>query len=182
MYTLGAMPSGWRRTLAAPTILTLVGLLLLGTVTSAGAHVRPVLLAEAPAIDMPEPAAPPGGPQLAAPAPPAPATLGLTVVLTLVLALGIVAPRRTLVTAIVLVLGVLTVETGVHSVHHLTDRQAAADCVVASATAHVHGATDVTAPDAIWLPTPLGIAPLLTVDRPAGRPSRPDAGRAPPAV
>jgi len=183
MYTLGAMPSGWTRTLAASTTLAIVGLLLLGTAASAWAHVRPLSLPETPGavLETPEPAAPPLERQSATPAPPAPVTLWLTAVLTLILGLGIVAPRRTLVVALVLVLGVLTVETGVHSVHHLADRQAAADCVVASATAHVHGVTPVTAPDAVWVPTPIGLASLLVVDRPGSRPSRPDAGRAPPA-
>jgi hypothetical protein len=169
--------------LAVPTILAIVGLLLLGTVTSASAHVRQVSLAEAPGpiVDAPEPAvAPPVRPD--APAPPAPGTLALAVVLTLVLGLGIVAPRRTLVVALVLVAGVLAVETGLHSVHHLADRQAAADCAVASATAHVHGVTPLAAPDITWVPTPIGLAPLLAVEHPGSRPSRPDAGRAPPAA
>jgi hypothetical protein len=183
-YTLGAMPSGWRRARAVPTILAIVGLLLLGAVTSASAHVRPVSPAEAAGalVDIPEPAMAPPPVRPDAPAPPASATLVLTVVLTLVLGLSVVTPRRTLVVALVLVAGVLTVESGVHSVHHLADRQAAADCAVASATAHVHGATPLAAPDVTWVPTPIGLAPLLAVEHHGRRPSRPDAGRAPPAA
>jgi hypothetical protein len=189
MYTLGAMPGAWRRTLAAPTIVTIVGVLILGAATSAWAHVRPTAVADASLTEAPKrvldaPTWPehPLALNTGAAAPPAPATLALTVVLTLALGLGIVAPRRTLVVALLFVLGVLSVETGVHSVHHLADRQAAADCAVASATAHVHGVTQVTAPDAIWVATPIGLAPLLAVDRLARRPGRPDAGRAPPAA
>jgi hypothetical protein len=187
MYTLGAMLRGWSRTLAASMTLAVVAVLLAGAVTSASAHVRPASTVEAfePLIDTPIDAS--TGATLsparsAGSVPPAAASLGLTFVLTLVLGLGIVAPRRALVLALVLVLGVLAVETGVHSVHHLADRQAAAECAVAWATAHVPGATQPTAPDATWVPTPLGAVPLPTVDRPGRRSSRPGEGRAPPVA
>jgi hypothetical protein len=177
------MLRGCSRTLAAATTLAVVAVLLAGAVTTASAHVRPASTVEAP-----EPPIDASTPAALSPArsegsvPPAPASLGLTFVLTLVLGLGIVAPRRALVLALALVLGVLAVETGVHSVHHLADRQAAAECAVAWATAHVPGATQPTAPDATWVPTPLGAVPLPTVDRPGSRSSRPDEGRAPPVA
>jgi hypothetical protein len=184
MYTLGAMPQGWRRTLAASTILAIAGVLILGASSVASAHVRPASVTEAlgPLIDVPEPAAPLLARGSDSPAPPAPAALWLMFVLTLVLGLAIVAPRRTLVLVLVLVLGILAIETGVHSVHHLGDRQAAADCAVASATAHMNGATEPTPPDVTRVPTPVESVPLFAVERPGRRPSRPDEGRAPPAA
>jgi hypothetical protein len=178
------MPRGWRRTLVAPTILIIVGLMLMGVASSAWAHNRPAPLAEGPgpSLDAPEPAAPPTPLPSVAPEPPAAATGWLALVLTLALSVGVVAPRRALALALVLVLGVLAVETGVHSVHHLADRQAASECAVASVSAHVHGAAQASAPDVTWVPTPIGTAPPLAVDRPGSRSIRPDEGRAPPAA
>src|SRR5690349_2048715 len=52
------------------------------------------------------------------------------------LALAAAAPRLTLRVALVVVLAVFAVETGVHSVHHLADQKAATHCVVSAASAH----------------------------------------------
>jgi hypothetical protein len=182
VYTLGAMPRGWARTLVVRTMLVIVVLALASPVTSAWAHPPPAPPTEAVGPTLDAPAFPAPAPVLAenAPAPPAAVTIWLAAVLTLALGLGVVAPRRTLGLALVLVLGVLALETGVHSVHHLADRQAAAECAVASATAHVPGAPQPTTPDIAWLSTPLGSAPLPVADRPGSRSIRPNEGRAPP--
>ena len=84
----------------------------------------------------------------------APPEGSLPVVALLVLAglLGAAAarPRRALVTALVLVLAVLTFEAGVHSVHHLGDAQPA--CAIAAVSAHLSGIS-VDPPDASALVT-----------------------------
>ncbi|HEX6081148.1 MAG TPA: hypothetical protein VF197_16080, partial [Methylomirabilota bacterium] len=47
--------------------------------------------------------------------------------------------RRVLSLALCLVLAVLAVETGVHSVHHLTDPRAASECAVLAGTQNLTG-------------------------------------------
>jgi hypothetical protein len=74
----------------------------------------------------------------AAPTPPALPWAGIVVSALLALAVAR-RPRRAVALAIVLVLLLFAFETGVHSVHHLNDRQAGAACTVASGTAHVAG-------------------------------------------
>jgi hypothetical protein len=74
-------------------------------------------------------------------------SLPVTALLVLAGLLGAAAarPRRALVTALVLVLAVLTFEAGVHSVHHLGDAQPA--CAIAAVSAHLSGIS-VDPPDA----------------------------------
>src|SRR5687768_749326 len=48
-------------------------------------------------------------------------------------ALAALPPRRAVALALVLLLALFAVESGVHSVHHLADQQGAAQCVVAAA-------------------------------------------------
>jgi len=61
-------------------------------------------------------------------------------------------PRRALVLAIVLILGVFAFENGVHSVHHLNDLRSGPTCSVAAATAHLAGTPiDGATPDHLVL-------------------------------
>jgi hypothetical protein len=104
----------------------------------------------------------------------------------LVLALGLVLAvrRRTVATALVPILVVLAIETGVHSVHHLADQQKNdSTCAVALASAHVHGAAEppATVHD-LWLAVPAGTVVPPAPERPGARSLRPDEGRAPPAA
>ena len=111
------------------------------------------------------------------------------VVLLLALAAGLgllasVATRRwrlALVLVLVPLLALFTVETALHSVHHLGDAHAEAACVVAGAGTHVGGITTA--------PVDLG-EPVASPERHhdggpawpvAFQPVRPREGRAPPA-
>jgi hypothetical protein len=106
----------------------------------------------------------------------------LTVGLALAgLTLAIVAPRRTLRVALVVLLAVFTVEIGVHSVHHLADRHAATHCAVSLASAHVQGASIESSASASWVPMSIGTVAIAEAVRPGASPLRPDEGRAPPA-
>ena len=171
------MDRGRVRALIALTVLALVGLALAGSVAPASAHTRPVPLVEEP---------PPSVAAVAVTAtpvePPAPATIWLALVLTVLLGVAVVVPRRALVVTLALVLVVLAIETGVHSVHHLSDRQAASQCAVASASTHVPGAEQPVAPDGAWIATPIGALTTPDFDRSGSRTLRPDEGRAPPAA
>jgi hypothetical protein len=160
-----------------------LALLLLTSASAAWAHPRSLLEAEPPLelLSPPLAGAPATAPVLLAQPPAAPA-IWLGLALTIALGILLVAPRRALVLALAVLLGVLAVESSVHSVHHLADRQAASQCVVASASAHVHGTAEPLTPDAVWIPTAIGALALLEVDRPGSRVVRPDEGRAPPAA
>jgi hypothetical protein len=174
-----------RRLPAVLASLVVLGLLFAGGATPAWAHPRqaqPVAVVQPVAVEQPGPAAIPGAPLVAA-APalntvPAWAALGLL----LALALALSAPRRTLVGALALVLVVLAAETGVHSVHHLADPQAAAECVVAVASAQVHGTAQAIAVYDLHVFTPVAAVLAPEPDRPGARLLRPDEGRAPPAA
>jgi hypothetical protein len=64
--------------------------------------------------------------------------------LALVVAASLIRPlrsRRTLVALLVALLAVLTFEGGVHSVHHLGDEDAAAQCAIAWASSNLSGAS-----------------------------------------
>ena len=173
---------------------------LLGPATTALAHVRsapvtapatpPVAQEPAPAITSsvtasPAPDVAPGGAAIritpiSTPASAAPVWAGL--LLALLAGLTLVAPRRVLILALVLVLAVIAVEEGVHSVHHLADQRAASHCAVAAASAHVQGAAEPLAVPAVWIPTPIATVVASEPDRPSSRPLRPDEGRAPPSA
>ena len=90
------------------------------------------------------------------------------------------APRRALYVALVLVIATFAVEAGVHSVHHLADRQATMHCALSLASAHVQGASaepSVTP----WVPIAVATVTIVDAVRPGASPLRPDEGRAPPA-
>ncbi len=183
------MPMTGRPRVRALLVALAIGLALAASATPVWAHPRAVAPAAAvgtapPAapVTLPAPAAPP------APAGPAPAAqpmgpLAPFAALAIALGVALAAPRRTLVAALALVLVVLGVETGVHSVHHLADQRGAAECVVAIASANVHGtAASPPATQALWAPSPVGSIVAPAPERPGARPLRPDEGRAPPAA
>jgi len=121
--------------------------------------------------------------------PPAVLLTGLLLVIGLALLAGLVAWRRTgrrargraVALALSLLLTVFAVEAAVHSVHHLADRAAAADCSVLASSQHLAwGAAD---PVDTGRP-PLDVSAALLVrsdDAPRGSLHRPVQGRAPPA-
>jgi hypothetical protein len=83
--------------------------------------------------------------------------------------------------ALSLVLTVFTLETAVHSVHHLTGPGSGADCPVLSGSQHLAwGTGDLTGIDA----PPLDVTtatPIRPADGPRWQICRPSPGRAPPA-
>jgi hypothetical protein len=169
---------------------------LLGSATAAVAHVRSAPAAAAVAQE-PAPAASPSVPPSAAPGvvsggavarvvpiptQSSPAPVWAALILALLLPATLIAPRRVLVVALVLILAVIAVEEGVHSVHHLADQRAASHCAVAAASAHVQGTAEPLAVPAVWVPTPIGTVVVSEPDQPGSRPLRPDEGRAPPSA
>ena len=82
----------------------------------------------------------------AAPAAPMPAWPLVAVLVALGLA-GARKPRRALALALVVIVAIFALESGVHSVHHLTDVDRGESCAVASASQHISG-TEV---DVSWL-------------------------------
>ena len=88
--------------------------------------------------------------------------------------------RRTVAVACTALLLFLAFESGVHSVHHLTD-QPDSQCVVASASTHTGGVAVDTIAFAPPAETQAGIAVTLATP-PTSRPAAPDLGRAPPTA
>lgn len=88
---------------------------------------------------------------------------------------------RVIALGLSLALGVFTLETAVHSVHHLADPETAATCPVLSGSQHLSwGEAQAAATDA----PPLCVAParlLRSEDAPQSLIYRPHQGRAPPA-
>jgi hypothetical protein len=177
VYKLRGMDRSRLRALIALAVLALVGLAVVGSVSPASAHTRPMPLVEEPPASVAAVAV-----AATSAEPPGPATIWLALVLTVFLGVAVAVPRRALVVTLALVLVVFVLETGVHSVHHLSDRQAASQCVVASASTHVQGTEQPDAPDGVSVATPIGAMPTPDFDRPGSRPLRPDEGRAPPAA
>ena len=158
-------------------LLILAGALLPG---SAAAHSgRAIVVAPPPSA--PSPVLPIAVPVLRA-QPPAAEIPWLLVGLAGGLLVGALRPqpRRALVVALILLLGVLAVEHGVHSVHHLGGHEAAA-CVVAASANHLAAALDDGAPA---LPALVRV-PRSPGEHPAPGPLSlrfgPDPARAPPA-
>ena len=104
-----------------------------------------------------------------------------TLVVAIALAMLLVArSRRAVAVACLALLLVVAFESGVHSVHHLTD-QPDARCMVASASAHIGGVAVTTV--AFDRPAEAVSAVAVTpTGAPAARPAAPDLGRAPPVV
>jgi hypothetical protein len=169
---------------------------LLGSATTALAHVRSAPVTPAVAQEpvppvpssvtaSPAPDVAPGGAATRIspiPTPSSTAPVWAALLLALLAGVTLVAPRRVLIVALVLVLAVIAVEEGVHSVHHLADQRAASHCAVAAASAHVQGAAVPLAVPAVWIPTPIATVVASESDPPGSRPLRPDEGRAPPSA
>jgi hypothetical protein len=86
-----------------------------------------------------------------------------------------------LAVALSLVLTVFTVETAVHSVHHLADPHSGADCPVLSGSQNLAwGAADLVGTDAPPLDA-TAAPPIRPADGPRWQIYRPSPGRAPPA-
>ena len=110
----------------------------------------------------------------------APSLDGLgTLVAAMAFAMILVARRRRAVAVACTVLLLLVAfESGIHSVHHLAD-QPDAQCVVASASAHIGGVAVTTV--AFDQPAEAIIAlAVVPTASPTARPAAPDLGRAPP--
>jgi hypothetical protein len=168
-----------RLVVLALLLSTLVGLGLAASATTAWAHSRPAPLP--PVADEIAPAPPAAPVPDPAPAPPGKAPLAPAIAVGLGLAAVALLRRRACVAGLALVLVVLALETGVHSVHHLADRQGAAECVVALATAQMHGTAEAPPADhGSWITGPVGAVLAPAPDRLGTRPLRPDEGRAPP--
>ncbi len=170
------------RVLTVLTALVVAAVALAASPASVWAHPRlieAVALAPAPTLPVAAPEPLPGpisGGTTASP-------LILAGLLIGGLGLALAARRRALVVALALVLIILAVETGVHSVHHLTDQKGGAECVVALASAHVHATAEP--PAAVhdpWTGGPVDTVVAPAPERPGARPLRPDEGRAPPAA
>jgi hypothetical protein len=104
--------------------------------------------------------------------------LGALLAATAVALIVIARRRRAVAVACMVLLLVVAFESGVHSVHHLTD-QPDAQCVVASASIHVGGVAVAT----VAFDRPAETITAVTVTptgSPANRPAAPDLGRAPP--
>jgi hypothetical protein len=88
---------------------------------------------------------------------------------------------RAIALGLALTLGVFSLETAVHSVHHLADPERAATCAVLSGSQHLSwGEAQAAATEA----PPLRVAPaplLRAEDAPQSPIYRPHQGRAPPA-
>jgi hypothetical protein len=94
---------------------------------------------------------------------------------------GSSARGRAVAVALSLVLTVFTVETAVHSVHHLADPEAGADCSVLSASQNLAwGEADPVATDGPPLDVTIAV-PVRSDDGPRWQLHRPSQGRAPPA-
>lgn len=173
------------RALLAALVVTLA---LVASATPVWAHPRAVAPAAVETVPPVAPVALPVPAAPRAPAVPAPAAtpmgpLAPIAAMAIALAVAPTVRRRALVAALALVLVVLAVETGVHSVHHLADQRGAAECVVAMASANVQGTAASSPPaHALWMPRPIGAIVLPAPERLGARPLRPDEGRAPPAA
>lgn len=172
-----------------PSLFVLgLSLALLGAVVapqSAAAHsgVRPVLediVVEATPTGS---VAAPALENLAWSAPPAAAAVPwpLLAMAVALAAFGARRPRRALALTLIVLAAVFAFESGVHSVHHLADRDGGQQCAVAAASQHVAGTeTDAVVADAIPAESSLLAASGTPLAR--ARFTGPDQGRAPPAL
>jgi hypothetical protein len=167
--------------------LLLATLALLAVVGPATAHTPAAPLASSGALAVADSIVPVLN---AAPAPPAlsPPAFSAPVLqwyLPLALALGAVAvwwrPRRALVVALVLLLGVFAFENALHSVHHGLGAKQSGECTIAAAAAHLAAVTDDVAVAPSVILAAAGPPPESPVAEPPLRLIGPSQGRAPPA-
>ena len=91
------------------------------------------------------------------------------------------SPRRALALALVVIVSIFALESGVHSVHHLTDVDRGESCAVASASQHITGTEVDVSVASESLPAARQVAaPGVFVER--SRIIGPAQGRAPPAL
>jgi hypothetical protein len=105
--------------------------------------------------------------------------------LALLVAIGIAGvsrKRRVVAVTLVLVVGLLAFETGVHSAHHLGKADEAAHCAVASTSSQLSADTVDTIVHALPVPVLDATASALASPALAERAVAPDAGRAPPVL
>ena len=106
--------------------------------------------------------------------------LGTLMAATTAAAILMARRRRAVALACMALLLVVAFESGVHSVHHLTDAPDS-HCVVASASTHIGGLGVATV--AVDRPAETITAVAVTpAGAPTARPAAPDRGRAPPRV
>ena len=110
---------------------------------------------------------------------PAPVPWPLVLSVAVLALIGARRPRRALAMALILVVAVFAFESGVHSVHHLGDRDRGEHCALAAASQHLAGAEVEVVVVAKTLPLTRQLAAtdaLIERVRLIG----PDQGRAPP--
>jgi hypothetical protein len=117
----------------------------------------------------------------AAPAGPALPWTAIALLAAVALA-GVSRKRRVVAITLVLVVGLLAFETGVHSAHHLGKADEAAHCTVAWMSSQLSADTVGTIVHALPVPVPEVSAPALASPALAERTIAPDAGRAPPVL
>jgi hypothetical protein len=168
---------------AGRLVLTLLMVALLGAMLSPPAEAHRAAQADALPLPAPSPALEEAPSRLAwsaAPAAPLPAWTVLAALVVAGLA-GARRPRRALALALVVFVAVLTLESGVHSVHHLADVDRGESCAVASASQHLSG-VEV---DALLTAAPLAATGRLAITGTLLGHARiigPAQGRAPPAL
>jgi hypothetical protein len=188
------MPPMSRVRLAVLAVVALAGLLL---ATPVHAHRGPapgpspaaarIDVAPAPppaAVQVaPAPLAPAAPPRLAWIAGPAPMALPWPLLAAVAAVVAIAVrrrPRAALALGLVLLVGVLAFESGVHSVHHLGEQGHGNPCAVASTSSNLAG-LEVEPPVVLSAPAALGLAVAIAAPSdPRALPESPHEGRAPP--
>jgi len=155
--------------------IAVIAVALLAVVSPAWAHVGAPIARTSSAI------ATSAGPEAFRALTPASPSLWLLVSSAAVVLALILRRRRILVVALLALLSCGVFEAGMHSVHHLTEADAA-KCAVAAVSSHSGGV--VVATVAVERPADVvtAIAPAHVVTFAPSRLSAPDRGRAPPAA
>ena len=176
--------------LAIVAVVALAGLLLATPVHAhrgpvpAAAPIDVVPAAPPAAVKVaPAPLAPAAPPQLAWVAGPEPVALPWPRLAAVAAAAAIAVrrrPRAALALGLVLLVGVLAFESGVHSVHHLGEQGHGNPCAVASTSLNLTG-LEIEPAVVLSAPAALGLAVAMAVPSdPRALPESPHEGRAPP--
>jgi hypothetical protein len=91
------------------------------------------------------------------------------------------SPRRAIAVALILLLGLFAFETGLHSVHHGTDKRQLASCPLSGASSHLSAASVDCVAHAGDISQEVGLVPSSEPADPIARPLSAHRGRAPPA-
>ena len=168
--------------LAIVAVVALAGLLLATPVHAHRGPARDPAPAAAP-IDVVPPAPEVAPPQLAWVAGPEPVALPWPLLAAVATAAAIAVrrrPRAALALGLVLLVGVLAFESGVHSVHHLGEQGHGNPCAVASTSLNLTG-LEIEPGVVLSAPAALGLAVAMAVPSdPRALPESPHEGRAPP--